>query len=272
LDIGHLKDRKTGHRGDREIRTARYVGALLAGRAFALQTPHIIPSNHRDLSYGRFQRAPRSRLLVAHMLRFFSGLTLAAVTFALAWAARSPPLQPPAVTSITSATPVQLVSTGEMLVTAEWFDLILRGTRQDNEPAPPSRLERLPRQDDDRPKRSSGTYRTLCVRICDGFYFPISYSTSRERFSIDAKQCEQRCPTRSRLFVHRNPGENVEDMIDLNGRLYRSLPSALLHRRQFVADCTCRGNPWDEAALARHRAYADAARLRSLARLPITCL
>jgi Protein of unknown function (DUF2865) len=239
------------------------VGALLAGRAFALQTPHIIPSNHRDLSYGRFQRAPRSRLLVAHMLRFFSGLTLAAVTVALAWAARSPPLQPPAVTSITSATPVQLVSTGEMLVTAEWFDLILRGTRQDNEPAPPSRLERLPRQDDDRPKRSSGTYRTLCVRICDGFYFPISYSTSRERFSIDAKQCEQRCPTRSRLFVHRNPGEDVEDMIDLNGRLYRSLPSALLHRTQFVADCTCRGNPWDEAALARHRAYADAARLKS---------
>src|SRR5436190_21216935 len=29
--------------------------------------------------------------------------------------------------------------------------------------------------------------------------------------------------------------------------------------REYVADCTCRGNPWDEAALARHRAYAEAA-------------
>jgi hypothetical protein len=28
-----------------------------------------------------------------------------------------------------------------------------------------------------------GTYRTLCVRLCDGFYFLISYSTLRWRFA-----------------------------------------------------------------------------------------
>jgi len=69
-------------------------------------------------------------------------------------------------------------------------------------------------------------------------------------------------------------GENVEDMRDLNGRPYRSLPSALLHRTQFVADCTCHGNPWEEAALVRHRAYADAARLKTAGKaankLPLT--
>ena len=92
----------------------------------------------------------------------------------------------------------------------------------------------------------------------DGFYFPISYSTSRARFAGDAKQCEQRCPSRSRLFVHRNPGEDVDNMVDLDGRPYRSLPSALLHRTRYVPDCTCRGLPWEESALARHRAYAEA--------------
>jgi uncharacterized protein DUF2865 len=94
------------------------------------------------------------------------------------------------------------------------------------------------RQAEERPKRTGGTYRTLCVRLCDGFYFPISYSTLRKRFAGDAKQCEQRCPSGSRLFVYRNPGEDIDDMIDLQGRAYRKLPTALLHRTQYVADCT----------------------------------
>jgi Protein of unknown function (DUF2865) len=161
---------------------------------------------------------------------------------------------------------------GEMRVNAAWFDLIFRGPRQDNAQAPRPRLKRPKRTgwNYERTgwnykstgwnyKRTGGTYRTLCVRLCDGFYFPISYSTVRERFAADANQCEQRCPSRSRFFVHRNPGEDVHDMVDLDGRRYRNLPTAFLHQTQYVADCTCRGNPWDEAALGRHRAYAEMA-------------
>jgi hypothetical protein len=48
-------------------------------------------------------------------------------------------------------------------------------------------------------------------------------------------------------------------MVDLQGRPYRTLPTALLYQTKYVADCTCRGNPWDEAALARHRTYAEEA-------------
>jgi hypothetical protein len=100
-------------------------------------------------------------------------------------------------------------------------------------------------------------YRTLCVRPCDGYYFPITYAASRERFAADANQCERQCPGRSRLFVYRNPGEEIEDMRGLDGLPYRSLPTAFMYRTKYVADCTCRGNPWDEAAQARHRAYAE---------------
>ena len=109
-------------------------------------------------------------------------------------------------------------------------------------------------------ERLGSTYRTLCVRLCDGFYFPVSYSTRRERFAGDANQCEQRCPGRSRLFVHRNPGEDVDKMVALDGRPYSSLPTAFLHRAQYVKDCTCGGLPWEEDAHARHRAYAEAAK------------
>jgi hypothetical protein len=45
-------------------------------------------------------------------------------------------------------------------------------------------------------------------------------------------------------------------MVDLEGRPYSNLENAFRHKREYVPDCTCRGNPWDEEALARHRAYA----------------
>ena len=104
-----------------------------------------------------------------------------------------------------------------------------------------------------------GTFRTVCVRLCDGFYWPISHATTRDRFSRDAKQCEQGCPSRSRLFVHRTSDTEPIAMKDLDGQPYEKLANAFRHQREYVADCTCRGNPWDEAALARHRAYAEAA-------------
>jgi hypothetical protein len=43
-----------------------------------------------------------------------------------------PTLKPLAVANDDPATPVQLTTAGEMLPTAEWFDLIFRGARQDN--------------------------------------------------------------------------------------------------------------------------------------------
>lgn len=109
-----------------------------------------------------------------------------------------------------------------------------------------------------RPESSSGSYRALCVRLCDGFPFPISHATTRERFAANAKQCEQSCPGRSRLFVVRSSVEGPDDSVDLRGQPYRKLATAFRYRTEYDASCTCRGNPWDEAALARHRAYAEA--------------
>jgi hypothetical protein len=190
------------------------------------------------------------------MYRFFLCLALSMVVLGLVWEGQSTPPERPGVSNGASDTPVQLTTTGEMFVTAEWFDLIFNETRKRSE----AELKRSARQDGDRRNGNGSTYRTLCVRLCDGFYFPVSNSTRQERLSGDAKKCEQRCPSRSRLFMHRNPGEGAEDMVDLQGHAYRTLPTALLYQTRYVADCTCQGNPWDEAALARHRTYAEDAR------------
>jgi hypothetical protein len=46
----------------------------------------------------------------------------------------------------------------------------------------------------DYPQVGAGGYRTLCVRTCDGYYFPISNSTSSTRFGDDEQTCQKLCP------------------------------------------------------------------------------
>jgi Protein of unknown function (DUF2865) len=178
--------------------------------------------------------------------------------------------------------PAELVrprTTGQVLPAADWFDEILRGLRRQDGPREDwdrrweRRRDRLisPFEDEerrrDRPIRpfedeewenrtaSGGYFRTMCVRLCDGFPIPMSFSTTRSQFPRDARRCAQICPG-GRLFAYRNPGGEMEDMVDLDGRPYRQLPTAFLHQSSYVENCTCHGNPWDQEALARHQSYA----------------
>jgi hypothetical protein len=136
-----------------------------------------------------------------------------------------------------------------------FFDWLFGGREDRRRVAPVPRSH--PRTQE-RPSSGDGTYRTLCVRLCDGFYFPISFATTQSKFAEDAKRCERQCPTHSRLYVYRNPGEDVEEMVGLDGTPYAMLPTAFRFRSGYVADCTCHGNPWDAEAIARHRSYPPA--------------
>jgi hypothetical protein len=60
--------------------------------------------------------------------------------------------------------------------------------------------------------------------------------------------------------VQRSGSDDVEGMVDLKGIPYTQLKNALRYRTEYVRDCTCRGNPWDPEAIARHRAYAEEAK------------
>jgi hypothetical protein len=113
--------------------------------------------------------------------------------------------------------------------------------------------------DDAGPSGRSGAYRTLCVRLCDGYYFPISFSASPDRFERDSRVCASQCGAQARLFVHPNPGGAIEDMRDLAGRPYSQLRTAFLYRTEYVPSCKCQPHPWEAAARDRHRLYALAA-------------
>jgi hypothetical protein len=96
----------------------------------------------------------------------------------------------------------------------------------------------------------SGTYQTICVRTCDGFYFPISYTAVPGRFPEDERACQRLCPaTEAALYMFHNPGEDVNQAVSTAGLSYTALPTAFLYRKQVVAGCSCRrpGQSWADA-------------------------
>ncbi|HRD75725.1 MAG TPA: DUF2865 domain-containing protein [Hyphomicrobiaceae bacterium] len=106
------------------------------------------------------------------------------------------------------------------------------------------------------------TYRTVCVRLCDGYFWTVSFSTTDDRFEQDSATCARSCGQQVRLFTYKVPGGRPEDMEDLSGRPYAKLKTAFLFRSRFDASCRCKPDPWSAEASMQHRLYAlqDAAR------------
>lgn len=78
-------------------------------------------------------------------------------------------------------------------------------------------------------------FRTMCVRISDGYYFPVSFATVRSSFSKDNAHCQaSKIGEEMRLFFHRNPSEETEDMVDLQGNAYVNLQNAFLYRTKVL--------------------------------------
>jgi hypothetical protein len=96
----------------------------------------------------------------------------------------------------------------------------------------------------------SGTFRTVCVRTCDGAYFPVSFATYQARFQDDEKTCKALCPaTEATLFTYRNPGEDINQAVSVSGQPYSSLPNAFKFRTEFNPSCACKaaGQTWSDA-------------------------
>ncbi len=102
--------------------------------------------------------------------------------------------------------------------------------------------------------RFSGTYRTLCVRSCDGYYFPISFSTVPDRFEHDDAICQSMCPgTEVALYFHQIPAQDSEDMISYRTDLpYANMANAFSYRKQVNNECGCK---FSSAILDGHGDY-----------------
>jgi Protein of unknown function (DUF2865) len=96
----------------------------------------------------------------------------------------------------------------------------------------------------------ASAFRTLCVRECDGFYFPISTATSEGRFAEDEAKCHTQCSAPAELYYHR-VDQDVEQMVSLKGVPYAQMPNAFRNRKVYIRGCSCNANEYSREEIAK---------------------
>jgi hypothetical protein len=88
---------------------------------------------------------------------------------------------------------------------------------------------------------TNGSYRTMCVRTCDGAFFPISSQATSMSFQRDAQVCSMMCPgVETELFYHSIQSETDSMRSAVTGQPYDDLDNAYRFRTQRARkDKTC---------------------------------
>jgi hypothetical protein len=91
--------------------------------------------------------------------------------------------------------------------------------------------------------------KAVCVRSCDGAFFPVSYSAGSGQLDQLADMCRALCPNAEvTLYTYPVSGE-IEQAVSINGARYMDSPTALRYRKTFDPSCACRrrGQTWASA-------------------------
>jgi hypothetical protein len=80
--------------------------------------------------------------------------------------------------------------------------------------------------------------KTICVRTCDGYYFPVQIRPGTRRDEGD-EVCQSLCPAaQTRLYSLR--GDDVANAVSTEGEPYEDLDNAFVYRQRFDPACFCR--------------------------------
>lgn len=119
-------------------------------------------------------------------------------------------------------------------------------------PRQPKRLasrEARPRRLTGELKVASGGSYFVCVRACDGGFFPVSYVGDRDSLE---KICQALCPNAETQLYSMPFGGTIEDSVSMSGAPYAGLPNAGKFEQAVDQDCSCRrkDQSWAEALAA----------------------
>ena len=123
--------------------------------------------------------------------------------------------------------------------------------------AEPPRIKRVALRFDlrsERPKWGAfgGSY-VVCVRACDGSFFPVSYFGGNP--SRLQEVCQSLCPNATVALYSLPFGGTIDEAVSAAGEPYANLPNGHKFEQTFDASCSCRapGQNWAQA-LARAEA------------------
>ncbi|MEA1832759.1 DUF2865 domain-containing protein [Methylobacterium durans] len=82
--------------------------------------------------------------------------------------------------------------------------------------------------------------RTVCVRACDGYLFPLGHLAARRDLPVHEAACAAACPGAATSLYTLAPRESdLDRAVSLKGQPYLGAAFANVYRRRRVADCAC---------------------------------
>lgn len=114
------------------------------------------------------------------------------------------------------------------------------------------------------------THKTLCVRLCDGYFFPVSFATTQNRFSTDEATCQSSCAAPAKLFTYPNPGGDPQNMSGVNGEPYNKIKNAWRFKKEFVRGCSCKPAEYDPVLLEAKPATPENAKTPDVTETSLT--
>ena len=94
------------------------------------------------------------------------------------------------------------------------------------------------RRTDEEPRAAGGS-KPVCVRTCDGFFFPLEVASGKVR-AAGGELCQALCPgTETRLYFMQ-PGGEIDQAVSADGENYTALPNALKYRANIDSSCACK--------------------------------
>lgn len=127
-------------------------------------------------------------------------------------------------------------------------------------PSPPEMAPAQQATPDDIPgeeeQKAHGGSQAVCVRTCDGGYFPLSVSARGADPAFLSSLCQALCPNVTVAVYTRAPNSQIDTAVALDGDApYSEMPNALKFQKSFDAACTCKppGQSWVDALAGADR-------------------
>lgn len=80
----------------------------------------------------------------------------------------------------------------------------------------------------------------VCVRTCDGGYFPVSYSARPSRYYALEDLCKAQCPGADAALYTMSASGDIDSAVSINGEPYSELKNADKFRKAFDPKCGCK--------------------------------
>lgn len=137
-------------------------------------------------------------------------------------------------------------------------DLFGGGGAQEEEPQPQRPIP-SERAEEEETAHGLGGSMAICVRACDGGFFPISYSARHGNLEALAELCKAQCPNAEVQLYTRSPWREMESAVSMEGEPYSDHPNALKFTKSYDPTCGCKpaGRSWAETLAEAERILAE---------------